>query len=254
MTPLVGVLDSGVGGLTVLSALTERLPQVSFLYVGDTARNPYGGETPARITAMARECMRYLCDAGATVLVVACNTITFTALPALAREFDVPCIGMPSDVPAWKTAKHAAIVATPATIATHVHRDALRRHYPQVQVTETAVDGLAAAIEGGDRMRAQALITAAVRPWQGVDTALWACTHYPLAADIWRGVCPQVRWVNPAAQVAEETARILGDMPTGTGGVRLCFTDARAAAGLAQTAYADTPWEVVDISQKRGGR
>lgn len=254
MSPTIGVLDSGVGGLTVLAALAERLPSVSTVYLGDTARNPYGEKTPAEITAMARDGLRFLRAAGATVVVVACNTITFAALPVLAREADFPCIGMPRDI-AWPSdARHVAVAATSATIATHAHREAVRRTHPHLQVTETACEGLAAAIEQGDTAAAAARIQAAVRCWTDVDTVLWACTHYPLVADLWRAAMPSCRWLDPATAVADEVARRLTDVPTGRGTVRLCFTDERAAAGLRRTAYAAHPWEVVDISEKRGGR
>jgi len=249
--PVIGVLDSGVGGLTVLTALKRALPGAAYVYLGDTARNPYGGESAARITAMAREGMRYLLGEGATMLVIACNTITFTALDVLARETEVPCIGMPSEIPALETAHHVAIAATPATIATHIHRDALARHCPQIRVTETACDGLAAAIERGDRARAAALIAAAVQDWDDVDTVLWACTHYPLVADLWQAAAPHCRWIDPAAQVVQEVVRRT-DGAAAPGSVRLCFTDERAADGLRATAYAAAPWEVVAISEKRG--
>lgn len=254
MSPIVGVLDSGVGGLTVLAALAQRLPTVSMVYLGDTARNPYGEKTPAEIVAMAREGLRFLQAAGAQRLVVACNTITFAALPVLAAETDVPCIGMPRDVEWPADARHVAVAATAATIATHAHRDAIRRTHPQLRVTETACDGLAAAIERGDTAAADACIRQAAQSWMDVDTVLWACTHYPLVADRWRAALPQCRWIDPAGEVARTLAREMTPAPTGTGTVRLCFTDARAAAGLARTAYAAHPWEVVDISEKRGGR
>src|SRR4051812_33771414 len=127
---MIGVFDSGVGGLTVLQALRRRLPRRDFMYVGDAARAPYGRKPPAMVAAFAREIAAFLCDRGVEAIVVACNTASAVALPDLEKRCPVPVWGViDSGVEAATRVTrngHVGVIATPATIASRAYRRRLQ--------------------------------------------------------------------------------------------------------------------------------
>lgn len=218
----IGIMDSGVGGLTVTVALRRQLPQADLLYLGDTARNPYGSRSPAEIRGMARELAAWLLERGAEALVIACNTITFTALEDLRAFSPVPVYGMSPDCRLLPGEATLAVFATPATIATHCHRRAALRQHPAPRVIEVPCDGLAAAIERDDAAAVAACLLRYAPAAQQADAALWACTHYPLAAAQWRKLAPDCRWVDPGETTAAQVAAAVAD--TGTAQNEFYFT------------------------------
>src|SRR5690349_16862725 len=130
----IGVFDSGVGGLTVLRALTERLPNENTIYLGDTARVPYGTRSREVVTRYALLCARHLASRGIKLLVVACNTVSADSLPALAEALPVPVVGV---IEAGARAAAArtrgggiAVLGTPATVASGAYQAALARIAP----------------------------------------------------------------------------------------------------------------------------
>ena len=137
---VIGVFDSGVGGLTVLRALIERIPGANYLYFGDTARLPYGSKSAATVAHYAVDAVRYLQDQGAELLVIACNTATALALDEIKRAASVPVIGViePGADAAAKASKkkHAVVIGTEATVASHAYRRALETR--NVRVREKA--------------------------------------------------------------------------------------------------------------------
>src|SRR5262249_42170065 len=126
----IGVFDSGVGGLTVLRALHERLPHENTVYLGDTARVPYGTRSPAVVTRYALGNARFLRERQIKMLVVACNTVSAESLPALRAAFPGPVIGViePGAEAAHRVAGHRAIgvIGTPGTVASGAYQRALR--------------------------------------------------------------------------------------------------------------------------------
>src|SRR5262249_43533948 len=139
----IGVFDSGVGGLTVLRALEKRLPHEHTIYLGDTARVPYGTRSGETVTRYALLCARHLSSRGIKMLVVACNTVSAHSLPALTAALPVPVIGViepGAQVAAARTKSRGviAVLGTPATVASGAYQAALRRLAPLSSVVARA--------------------------------------------------------------------------------------------------------------------
>ena len=186
----VAVFDSGVGGLTVLHECLVSLPHEDFLYLGDTARFPYGDRSAGELGEFARELARILLDEGAKLLVVACNSATSAALPALRDELAAraPVVGVvrpESRLAAAATRNgRVGLLATPATVASAAYERALRGTAPKAELHAVASDELAPLIQAGGEVdgRVLACVDDACGPLRaaGVDTVILGCTHYPL--------------------------------------------------------------------------
>ncbi len=193
----IGVFDSGVGGLTVLHELLVQLPAEDFLYLGDTARFPYGTRTPEELRGFALEIAERLLDAGAKLLVVACNSATSAALPALEdlgerRGVDVVGVVAPEAqlaVEATRTGR-IGLLATPATVASGAYERAVRAADPHVTLLPVACPDLAPIIQSGFPFDQRVVETVReyVEPLReaAVDTVVLGCTHYPLVAPMLR--------------------------------------------------------------------
>ena len=195
----VAVFDSGVGGLTVLHECLVSLPHEDFVYLGDTARFPYGDRTPDELQAFALELARILLGRGAKLLVVACNSATAAALPALRQELRrgelgrrVPVVGVvrPESrlaAAATRTGR-VGLIATPATVSSGAYARALAETAPGAELHAVASAELAPLIqEGGDvNARTLACVEGVCRPLKraAVDTVILGCTHYPLVRPI----------------------------------------------------------------------
>jgi glutamate racemase len=190
----VAVFDSGVGGLTVLHECLVSLPHEDFVYLGDTARFPYGDRSPEELLGFARELAGLLVDRGAKLLVVACNSATAAALPALREDLErrVPVVGVvrpESRLAAAATRNgRVGLIATPATVASGAYARTLAAAAPGAELHAVASAELAPLIqEGGDvDHRTLACIEGTCRPLKraGVDTVILGCTHYPLVRPV----------------------------------------------------------------------
>ena len=190
----VAVFDSGVGGLTVLHECLVSLPHEDFLYLGDTARFPYGDRTAAELRGFARELAGILLERGAKLLVVACNSATAAALPALREELErrVPVVGVvrpESRLAAAATRnRRVGLIATPATVASGAYARALAEAAPEAELHAVASAELAPLIQEGGEVdhRTIACVEGACRPLKraGVDTVILGCTHYPLVRPV----------------------------------------------------------------------
>ena len=190
----VAVFDSGVGGLTVLHECLVSLPHEDFLYLGDTARFPYGDRSPEELLGFARELAGILLARGAKLLVVACNSATAAALPALRSEFKrrVPVVGVvrpESRLAAAATRNgRVGLIATPATVASGAYARALADAAPHAELHAVASAELAPLIQEGGEVdhRTLACVEGACRPLKraGVDTVILGCTHYPLVRPV----------------------------------------------------------------------
>src|SRR5437588_2315188 len=214
----IGVFDSGVGGLTVLRALTARLPHEHTIYLGDTARVPYGTRSREVVTRYALLCGRYLAAQGIKMLVVACNTVSADSLPALADALPIPVVGViePGAQAAAARTKGGtiAVLGTPATIASGAYQAALRRLAPLSAVVARACPLFVPLAEEGwtdgdvPRLVAERYLADLRRA--GVDTALLGCTHYPLLArTIAEVLGPSVHVVDSAEATAGAVAHLL---------------------------------------------
>lgn len=221
----IGVFDSGVGGLTVLKALRELLPGEHFIYLGDTARLPYGSKSPATVERYSLQCARVLVERGVRALVVACNTASAAALPALRAEhpelaiFGVIEPGAAAAVQASRN-RRIAVLATLSTVQGGAYDQQIRKLAPDAQVLALACPlFVALAEEGwtdGDIARAVAheyldpLFRAPGRP----DVVVLGCTHFPLLQGVIGSVVPAgVSLVDSAHTTATQVAAALGGEP-----------------------------------------
>ena len=266
MNAPVGVFDSGVGGLTVLRALTAHLPNEDFIYLGDTARLPYGTKSPATVARYSVRAAESLVSQGIKALVVACNTASATALPALRERFpDLPVIGVIE--PGARAACDAsssgriAVLATEGTVAGGAYVRAIHSLRPDAQVTQIACQVFVALAEEGwsegdvvDAVTERYLAHLDTR----VDTVVLGCTHFPLmAATISRQLGPSRRVVDSAATTARAAATMLASHALATarsrpGTLRLMATDsperfARVGARFLGSSIAARTVDAVDL-------
>ncbi len=269
----IGVFDSGVGGLTVLRALLDRLPGEDFLYLGDTARLPYGTKSPASIRQYSLQAARLLHERGVKCLVVACNTASAIALDALAHEFDpVPVIGVlePGAAAACRATRagRIAVLATESTVRGGAYQAAITRLRPDAVVTARACPLFVALAEEGwtDGPIVEGVIhryldeifvagAAATHP----DTLVLGCTHFPMLAPALRKVLgPAIAIVDSAATTAVALADVLAQRRVlrkdqVTGSVKLLATDgperfARVGAIFLGRPLASEDVEIVDLA------
>jgi glutamate racemase len=207
----IGVFDSGVGGLTVLQALRRRMPEQDFVYVGDTARVPYGRKPREMVEQFAREIARFLVRQQVKGIVVACNTASAAALPQLADELPVPVWGVidPGVEAARRVARsgRVGIIATAGTIRAAVYQRKLEAL--GIQVWAQACPMFVHLVEEGLANSPEAELLArhylANRP--DLDALILACTHYPLMKPVLRSVLGEAVHLVDSAEV---TAEVVG--------------------------------------------
>jgi glutamate racemase len=190
----VAVFDSGVGGLTVLHECLVSLPHEDFVYLGDTARFPYGDRPAEELLGFARELAGILIERGAKLIVVACNSATAAALPALREELEsrVPVVGVvapESRLAAAATRNgRVGLIATPATVSSGAYARALAEAAPDAELHAVASAELAPLIQEGGEVddRVVGCVEGLCRPLKeaGVDTVILGCTHYPLVRSV----------------------------------------------------------------------
>lgn len=222
-TSPIGVFDSGIGGLTVVAELRRALPSERILYVGDTARVPYGGKSQETVTRYAREISELLGGEHAKLIVVACNTASALALPSLSPGSAVPMIGVlePGAAAAVKATRSGKIgvIGTRATVASDAYGKAIRRINPALDVTAVACPLLVPLIEEGlfEDEVTETLLRRYIDPMlrQGIDTLVLGCTHYPLLKKTIARICgPDVVLVDSAENCALAVKELLSGMPT----------------------------------------
>jgi len=230
---LVGLFDSGLGGLTVLRQVRALYPHTSCLYLGDTARVPYGQRSTQEIRAIAAEVVHWLRQQGVGVLLMACNTSNALALDVAEAEAGVPVLGLIDSVAAEITGARVGILATPATAASGAYRRAIQACQPATQVLEVGCPAFVPLIEAGDleapelRLAAQAYLSPLLEA--GVDTIVLGCTHYPLLAPLLGSLLPAgVRLVDPALATARRLGPLLERLGA-AGGAGVGGTGAGAA-------------------------
>jgi glutamate racemase len=246
----IGVFDSGVGGLTVLHELLVALPQEDFLYLGDSARFPYGARSPAELRAFSRQIAGVLLGRGAKLIVVACNSATSSALADLSAHVAasghgvdvIGVVGPESNLAVAQTRSgRIGVLATQATVASGAYERAVLAADPLVKLTSVACPQLArisqdgAPITEGDVALARTYC-APLREAH-VDTAILGCTHYPFVrALLQRLLGPEVGLISSGTAIARRvqhalSTRELGTPRTGEGSYSfLCTGDAAAFA------------------------
>lgn len=234
----IGVFDSGVGGLTVVKALVHRLPREPILYLGDTARLPYGTKSAVTVSRYTRRNVEFLLERGVKALVVACNTASALALAEL--EVPVPVWGViePGARQAAETSRgRVGVIATESTIASDAYGRALRRQRPDLEVLSEPCPLFVPLVEEGwhDEPVTEEIALHYLAPLLAarIDTLVLGCTHYPLLRPLLqRVVGPEVTLVDSAESTAHEVAHGLAGAgllaPGGGPGPEhhFCVTDA----------------------------
>jgi glutamate racemase len=261
MIDAIGVFDSGVGGLTVVEALRQRLPHESILYLGDTARLPYGSKSPATVARYTERNVAFLVERGVKAVVVACNTASALALPEL--RLPVPTWGViepGAERAAAASRGRVGVIATAATVRSDAYALALHRLRPALEIISQPCPLFVPLVEEGwhDDPVTEQVAARYLEPLldRRIDTLVLGCTHYPLLRQVLARVAgPEVLLVDSAAAVADAVAAGLGELglaaaagaapspgangaevaaggrlaggdPNGDGGLRLCVTDA----------------------------
>ena len=208
----IGVFDSGVGGLTVYKALRAILPHENFIYLGDTARLPYGTKSPETVAQYALQATTLLAEADIKLLVVACNTASACALPSLQKHLPrLPCLGViePSAQAAATASRnqHIAVLATDGTVRSGAYAAAIKRYNKNAVVTSTACSLLVTLAEEGwsEGAEAEAVIGRYLREMDtSFDTLVLGCTHFPLLIPTIRKlVKPSVTIIDSASVTAQ---------------------------------------------------
>jgi len=218
--PRIGVFDSGVGGLTVLKALAERLP-AHYFYFGDTARLPYGTKSAETVARYAIGATRFLESKNIDLLVIACNTASALALPRIKDAATVPVVGVvePGAAMAAQVSRtrKAVVIATEATVTSHAYRDALQRR--GIEAFEKACPLFVPLVEEGwtehpvTEQVARIYLDEAMASGDGADVLVLACTHYPLIATLLRRTAPAQMTI---VDSAESTAKVVKEMVEGS--------------------------------------
>jgi glutamate racemase len=223
-SPCIGVFDSGVGGLSILDALRQRLPHAPLTYVGDVAHAPYGERAPAEVIDRCQRIVGHLAEQGAELIVVACNTATVLAIESLRTRWpSLRFVGVEPGVKpaATKTrTRRIAIMTTSATATSARLQHLIRTFAPGVYVHIEPCPGLATAIERGalDGVQLHTVLSplcANVRAAQ-VDTVVLGCTHYPFVVDSIQALLGNhIEIIDTARAVAERVADLWDDAATG---------------------------------------
>jgi len=217
--PVIGVFDSGFGGLTVLKALLEVIPDADYLYFGDTARLPYGSKSVETVARYACEAARFLEQQGAELLVIACNTATALALPQIREAASVKVVGViepgaqQAAAAASSKSRRVVVIGTEATISSHAYQKALAGL--QIESREKACPLLVPLVEEGwvehpvTEQVAKVYLGEAFDGFGGADVLLLGCTHYPLLKPVLQRLVPEgVTLVDSA----ESTALAVGEL------------------------------------------
>lgn len=215
----IGMMDSGVGGLTVLLAAQQALPQERFVYVGDTARMPYGSKIASDVVSFSQEIANFLINNyDIKLLVIACNTASACALPILAKELNIPIIGVidggaRAAVQQSKNQK-IGLIATQGTVNSGKYQAEIKQLNPDLTVIAQAEPEFVTLVESdqANNPAYQALIDQhlAIFVRQGVDTLVLGCTHFPLLGQmIQQAVGDQVTLIDPSFETANDIKKYL---------------------------------------------
>ncbi len=268
----IGVFDSGVGGLTVVRALRARLPGEDVIYLGDTARVPYGSKSPRTVERYSLTCQAFLLERGVKLVLIACNTASANALPALRAASPVTVIGAvdpgaDSAVAASRNG-HIGVIGTLGTVRSGAYEAALAARRPEARVTTLACPLLVPLAEEGwtdddvARAVARRYLAGLFGRDLAIDTLVLGCTHYPLLRDVLTATARDlaghdVAIVDSATAMAEAAAVALGPLDPGLAlargerkGALACFaTDTSRLDEIAPRFLGEpiTSFELVDL-------
>lgn len=219
---MIGIFDSGIGGLTVAGAVTRAFPDLDIAYFGDTARTPYGSKSPETVIRYSRENTRFLMDLGARIIVVACNTASSVATAALREEFPLPVFEVITPAVDMALAapkvKSIGVIGTRATIGSGVYERQIKERQPKASVFSQACPLIVPLVEEGwlTRPETRSIVKKYLHPLKTrqVDTLILGCTHYPVIKDvIARKIGKRVRVIDSSEAVVASLARHFEENP-----------------------------------------
>lgn len=214
----IGIFDSGIGGLSVLRAIRQQMPEESIVYFGDQVHIPYGSRPMGQIRNLSEAITEFLLAQGAKIIVVACNTASAAALKHLREKFrDIQFVGMePAVKPAAEQTQtgKVGVLATPATFQGELYASVVERFANGVELFQDTCNGLVQQIEQGNLEGAETrrILENALLPMlqRDIDTVVLGCTHYPFVIPLIQQIVgDKVRVIDPAPAVARQTARLL---------------------------------------------
>ena len=235
---MIGLFDSGTGGLSVLREIVRVLPDERYVYFSDNAHCPYGEKSPEYIRDRCRSITRTLLDKGADIIVAACNTATGAAIKTLREEFPVRFIGMePAVKPAVLGTRSGVIgvLATAGTLKGSKYLTTKGNYEDGCIIEEHVGQGFVELVEAGKLTgpEAEAIVEKSLRPLldKGADTIVLGCTHYPFLLETLQKIAgPDIRFIDPAPAVARQLVRVMQEeglirkdagRPTGTPDIEL---------------------------------
>ena len=201
----IGVFDSGLGGLVMTKAFIEALPEYDYLYLGDTAHLPYGEKTSGRILKYTIDSLKYLINQNCKLIIIACNTATSICLryiqqkfiPSCAPETKVLGVVIPTvETALEQNAGRVGVIATPATVKSHIYRTELEKIKPDIRVEEIATPQLVPLIESNNFQYMDNIIDDYLSGFGKIDSLILGCTHYPLIKDYCRRRLPETRIIS----------------------------------------------------------
>jgi len=219
---MIGVFDSGIGGLTVVQAIMTRFPEYDILYFGDTARTPYGSKSPSTVIKYAVENTEFLLTQGARAVVLACNTASSVAADILRRRYDIPIFEVIS--PAVEAAVRVSrqgrigVIGTRATIASGAYEALIKARRPESRIFAQACPLLVPLVEEGwlKKPETRMIVKDYLRPLKSrqIDTLILGCTHYPLLADLIQSkIGRRVRVIDSSTGVVDSIQAMLEQDP-----------------------------------------
>lgn len=219
---MIGIFDSGIGGLTVVRSLMEQLPGYDIIYFGDTARTPYGSKSPETVVGYAIENTDFLLNSGATIIVMACNTASSVAAGSVSAQFDIPLFEVvtPAAEVSITTSKNfrIGVIGTRATVNSGIYEQKIKALHPEAQVYSAACPLLVPLVEEGwlKKPETAMIIKKYLHPLKvrQIDTLILGCTHYPLLKDkIQRKIGKRVAIIDSSIAVAAKVKDFLTAHP-----------------------------------------
>lgn len=220
---MIGIFDSGIGGLTVVRAVLQQMPGYEIVYFGDTARTPYGTKSPATIIDYAIQDTEFLLSKGARIIVIACNTASSVATEALREKFpDVPIFEVvtPAVIKALHLTKkkRVGIIGTRATVNSNVYHRKMTELDPEIRTVSNACPLLVPLVEEGwlKARETKMIVKKCLYPLkrQQIDTLVLGCTHYPLLKEVIQAkIGKRVKIVDSSSEVAAHVKDSLSNMP-----------------------------------------
>lgn len=209
----IGVFDSGMGGLTVVKSIIEKMPDENIVYFGDTAHVPYGTRSKEQITEYVMNDVRFLSGFDIKAIVIACNTADSIAREKVEAAYDLPVFGVvePASQKAAQTTKNGriGIIATNATVNSGAYERTIKKYKEDAQVISLACPLLVPLVEEGRFKKGDKVIEKVLTEYltplkeQGIDTLVLGCTHYPLLYDIIAEIMPDTNIISSSVAAAE---------------------------------------------------